>query len=291
MSLKVTRAILLYNPAAGRFPLSRRRIVRILEKLHGMGIPAEAMATPPPGNGRGLDLEGCDLLIVCGGDGTLHDLIPEILRRKPLLAILPCGTANVLARELGIPRTTERALEVIRTGKSRRIYLGRAGDRLFHLMAGVGVDAFVISQVGRRLKRVLGVGAYWLAGFRSFWQFPLKPFRVELDGETHEATFALVSKSRFYGGNLQLTPNASLFEDRLDVCLFQSTRRLRFVRYLWGILSGSHLGYPDVLYRKTSRVSICPEQPVGVQMDGELAGWAPIEFAAGGDSLEVLVPY
>ena len=119
---------------------------------------------------------------------------------------------------------------------------------------------------------------------------PLNPFQVQFEGETHSATFALVSKSRHYGGNLLLTPQASVFEDRLDVCLFQSQNRFRYLRYLTGILAGTHLAYPDVVHRKTRRVTITSDRPVPVQMDGEPAGCTPCEFTADGESLLVLAP-
>lgn len=285
----MSKATLLYNPAAGRRPLSLRRLNRVLELLHGMGVAADAVATKPRGCMTPLDLGGKDLLIVWGGDGSIHDAIPEAVKWRVPLAVLPAGTANVLAREIGIPRVPERALRLIAAGKTRRLRLGRGCDEYFHLMAGVGPDGHVIRNNPGPLKKTLGVGSYWLAGLRAFRNLPLKPFEALLDGGSHRATFAVVSKSRYYGGHLLVAPQASVFDGLLDVCLFQATDRWSFLRYLYGAFNGKHVRFPDVVYRRTERVEVLGDETIPIQMDGDVVGHLPMAFTCE-DGIEVFAP-
>jgi len=287
----MSNALLLYNPAAGRFPLSEKRLKALLRNLYRYGIRAETAITQPSQDvSAGLNLENKDLLIVYGGDGTLHKVIPEAVRWKIPVALLPAGTTNVLARELGIPRDPERALSLVPRRKLQKIHLGWAKGRYFHLMAGIGFDGEVISRTGQHMKKALGMGAYWLAAQVALLKYPMTPFELSWEGEVHQGTFAVIGNARNYGGELHFTPKASVQENCLDVCLFTSRKRWRYLLYLWGVLSGRHLRYPDVLYRKVQHVKVSSDRPVHIQMDGELIGQTPMEFSSSSETMEVLVP-
>jgi diacylglycerol kinase family enzyme len=157
-------------------------------------------------------------------------------------------------------------------------------------MAGVGADAFIIDRVGPTLKRFLGVAAYWITGITKFWSYPMQPFRVKIGDQSYAATFAVISNSRYYGGHLLVTPHASVFEDSLDVCLFNSGNHLRFLAYLWGSLKGKHLQYPDVVYKKTRALEVVGDRNIHVQLDGELVGFLPTKFSTSESHLQVVVP-
>jgi len=309
----VSTALFLYNPAAGRFPLSEKRLKALLRTLYDYGIRAETAITQPSQE-TSLNLENKDLLIVYGGDGTLHEAIPEAVKWQVPVALLPAGTTNVLARELGIPRDPERALSLVPRRKLLKIHLGwgdrrKSGTgtqgpvpdflspisppqsgRYFHLMAGIGFDGEVISRTGQNLKKALGMVAYWLLAHVSLLKYPMTLFELTLEGEVHQGTFAVIGNARNYGGELHLTPKASVQENCLDVCLFTSRQRWRYLLYLWGVLSGRHLRYPDVLYRKVQHLKVSSDRPVPIQMDGELIGQSPMEFSSSSEGLEVVVP-
>ncbi len=298
----MSTALLLYNPAAGRFPLSEKRLKTLLRTLYDYGIRAETAITQPSQE-TSLNLENKDLLIVYGGDGTLHEAIPEAVKWQVPVALLPAGTTNVLARELGIPRDPERALSLVLQRKLQKIHLGEGGRgqalgglpptsqrRYFHLMAGIGFDGDVISRTGQHLKKALGMAAYWLVAHVSLLKYPMTPFELSLEGEVHQGTFAVIGNARSYGGELHLTPKASVQENCLDVCLFTSQQRWRYLLYLWGVLSGRHLRYPDVLYRKVQHLKVSSDRPVPIQMDGELIGQSPMEFSSSSEGLQVVVP-
>ncbi len=289
----MSTALLLYNPAAGRFPLSEKRLKALLKTLYDCGIRAETAITQPSQE-ISLNLENKDLLIVYGGDGTLHEAIPEAVKWQVPIALLPAGTTNVLARELGIPRDPERAISLVAQRKLKKIHLGQTSlggkRRYFHLMAGIGFDADVISRTDQRLKKALGMAAYWLVAHVSLLKYPMTLFELSLEGEVHQGTFAVIGNARKYGGELHLTPKASVQENCLDVCLFTSQQRWRYLLYLWGVLSGRHLRYPDVLYRKVQHLKVSSDCPVPIQLDGELIGQSPLDFSSSSESLLMVVP-
>lgn len=289
----MSTALFLYNPAAGRFPLSEMRLKALLKTLYDYGIRVETAITQPSQE-TSLNLENKDLLIVYGGDGTLHEAIPEAVKWQVPIALLPAGTTNVLARELGIPRDPERAISLVAQRKLKKIHLGQTSlggkRRYFHLMAGIGFDADVISRTDQRLKKALGMAAYWLVAHVSLLKYPMTLFELSLEGEVHQGTFAVIGNARKYGGELHLTPKASVQENCLDVCLFTSQQRWRYLLYLWGVLSGRHLRYPDVLYRKVRHLKVSSDCPVPIQLDGELIGQSPLDFSSSSEGLLMVVP-
>ncbi|MEE8348824.1 MAG: diacylglycerol kinase family protein [Acidobacteriota bacterium] len=284
-------AVFLYNPAAGRFPLSERRRKALLEYLYCNGIRCDVASSHPSREpSTWLNLEHKDLLIVYGGDGTLHQVMSEVVKWKVPVALLPAGTTNVLARELKIPRDPERALSLVVRRNFKRIYLGQGNGEYFHLMAGVGLDGDAISRITHTLKQAMGMGAYYLATAISLMKYPMRSFEVDLEGEIHQGTFAVIGNTRSYGGHLLVTPEASLEENSLDVCLFKGSGRGRYLAYVLGTISGRHIHFPDVLYRRVRHLSITADSSIPVQMDGDLVGHGSIEFSSYGEGIEVAVP-
>ena len=174
--------------------------------------------------------------------------------------------------------------------KLKRIYLGQGAGEYFHLMAGVGLDGDAIARIQSPLKQALGMSAYYLATAISLLKYPMRPFDVDLEGETHRGTFAVIGNTRNYGGHLLITPEASLEENSLDVCLFTGSGRVRYLAYVFGAISGRHIHYPDVLYRKVRHLSITADPSIPIQMDGDLVGHGSIEFSSYGEGIEVVVP-
>ena len=285
-------ALFFYNPSSGRVRLSPKRRKKLIESIHALGLEVTSLCSSPvPGTLSCDHLENQDLIIVYGGDGTIHEVVKPALDRQLPVAILPAGTANVLARELSIPRDPARALRLLRSGRRTRIRLGKSGQNYFHLMAGVGLDSHIIDQTSPGLKRRFGVGSYWLAGLRAFRNIPLRPFEIYLDDRPVEATFAVISNSRYYGGHLLLAPAADVTEDCLDVCLFTSRDRSRYLTYLMRALTGKHVDLSDVHYLKAKQIRVRGEASIPVQMDGEVIGTLPMDFEVARRSVEVFVPH
>jgi YegS/Rv2252/BmrU family lipid kinase len=233
---------------------------------------------------------GSDLIIVSGGDGTINEVISGMAKSTVPLLVIPAGTANVLAKEIGLPRSLAKSTELIKTGRIRRISLGKVDRRYFVLMAGIGVDAGTIAAVNQKLKRWLGEGSFWIAGFKQLFQYDFPSFRLIIDGKAEYATFAVISKAKNYGGPFQITTQADLFSDQFDVCLFQSRNRWRYLSYLWYLTWGKHASLSDVKYLKSRTVEVFGSSDIQVQVDGELIATLPQKFTIETDALSLIVP-
>lgn len=287
-------AVLIHNPGSGQRRDRFHSITRMVDALRGRGVTVNPQVTTGPADATRLTagaLEArADLVIVHGGDGTVNEAMQVLVGTSTPLAVWPGGTSNVLARELDLPGGIDLLADVIAAERTRRVSVGRAGERYFLLMAGVGLDADVVRAVHPGLKRLTGEGAYWMAGLRQLTDWNPMHFLVETEDGQHSATFAVVANAASYGGGLRFAPEARMDDDLLDVCLFDSTQRHRFARYLAAAFTGSHLGMPGVTYLKTRRATVHGDASRFVQVDGELLGPLPVTFECVPDALSLVVP-
>lgn len=293
-------AILISNPKTGRYASRRLRpIEQTVSQLKSLGIDVELKLTTRPHEATELAARaarnGSSDVFVAGGDGTINEVIQGVAGTKARLAIIPRGTANVLARELGLPLDEQEAAAVAARGKSRRIHLGLAIDettqvsRHFALMAGIGLDASIVRHVRPRLKKRIGKGAFWISGLSHLASWSPHPFTLEIDGRQYSATFAAIGKAPRYGGDLAITPGARLDEPEFEVCIIETSNRFRYLRLLsYALRSGMPRNNAAVRFVKTACVRAYGDAPV--QIDGELIGTLPMRFEIAPDSLEVIVP-
>ncbi len=262
----------------------------------------DLLATSGPGDASRLAREavaaGCDLIAASGGDGTINEVIGGIAGSEATLLALPAGTSNVLAGLADLPTRPDLAAALLPELAPFEVPLGRvrtegdgAAERLFLLMCGVGVDAGIIYHLDTRLKAYLGEGAYWLGSLDQLHR-KLEPFGIRIDGKSHEATFALISKSRFYGGGLMITPNAELLAEEFEVAIFHGRSPLRYVAYLAQLAARRLDSFPDVTFCRSERIELSPldTSPVYLEVDGELAGRVPAVVEIAPQTLKLLLP-
>lgn len=293
-------AILISNPKTGRYASRRLRpIQETVSHLKSLGVDVELKLTTRPHEATEIAARaarnGSSDVIVAGGDGTINEAIQGLAGMKARLGIIPRGTANVLARELGLPLDEQEAARVAARGNSRRIHLGLAIDetnqvsRHFALMAGIGLDASIVRHVRPRLKKRIGKGAFWISGLSHLASWSPHPFKLEIDGREYTATFAAIGKAPRYGGDLSITPGARLDEPEFEVCIIQTSNRLRYLRLLsYAIRAGMPRDNPAVRFIKTDKVRAFGNSHV--QVDGEVIGSLPMRFEIAPHSLEVIVP-
>ena len=239
--------------------------------------------------------EDADLVLAAGGDGTINEVVNGMAGSRVPLGILPGGTANVLAVELGLGTRIDRVARMLRHCLPERIALGRLyaqglSPRYFLLMAGAGLDAQVVKRVRPGLKSAVGKGAYWVAGFSQLGQ-KLPEFEVAMNGRRFRAGFALASRVRNYGGDLELARNASLMAPEFEVVLFEGTNPFRYLKYLGGAALGSVEGIAGVTVLRTQEVEfLATDSPVYVQVDGELMGHLPARAEIVPNALTLLAP-
>ncbi|MGA8183328.1 MAG: diacylglycerol kinase family protein [Terriglobia bacterium] len=299
-------AVLISNPLAGvRSERRSRQVHEAVAALRSAGIAVDCRATSCPGDGRQLAREavqnGCDLVIVCGGDGTINEVINGLAPGRVPLAILPGGTANIVAKELGLPGHIVKAARQLPSWRPCRIPLGRANweetgsvrQRFFLAVAGVGFDARIISQLNMGAKLRMGVVAYAWEAVRQVFRYSFPSFQFSMDGSTVSATFAVIQRSRRYAGWLKLARRHSIREPDFSCCMFEGSGPGRYFRYALGILTQTHQRLGDVRFLNGSSVHCRSEQagdPIFFEVDGELAGRIPVTFEVVPDALTLLAP-
>lgn len=282
----------IYNPVAG--PKAVNRLARIRELLSASSTPFEIRETAGPGDAVLLAREaahaGISTVLAVGGDGTINEAANGLAGSGTRLAVVPHGTGNVFADEVGLPRTVEGCLALLSGGETVEIRLARAGERYFLLLASAGFDAEVVERMEPRRKNTLGIGAYYLAGMRhllreqpTLWMdFPGK--------ERVEAQSVLVFRGRMYGGGVTMIPNGSLLKNTLHVVALRKAGRWPIVRFALTAMRGKALSSRDILHRETEAVLVRSRIPSAAQVDGDYLGALPVRFEMTDVPLRLVVP-
>jgi diacylglycerol kinase family enzyme len=294
---------LIYNPCAGGLRGRGARLVgRVLAALHDGGHRATAFPTDGPGSAGDIAKArihaGADLILALGGDGTLNEILPGIVHSGVPAGIVPAGTANVLARELGLGTDTLRVVRRLSELEPRRIALGllRAepgqNERYFALMTGVGFDAHIVYRLNLGLKSKMGEIAYFLAAARQFGR-TLEQFEVEVDGIRRRCSFALATRVRNYAGHLEIAQKASLVKDDFEVVLFEGNSTWRhYLKYMTAILTGRTSSIQGISFARAKKLTLlaADDPRVYVQVDGEYAGRLPATVEIVPGALSLLMP-
>ena len=290
-------ALLLTNPNAGRLrgPAGIARIERALtqaglsvERVHARDAASVSAALHAALAGRDPTETR---VVVAGGDGSIRAALPAVMGTPFPLAILPVGTVNVLARELGLPRSLSAAAQVAASGHVRAIDLGLANGRPFALMAGLGFDAAVVHSVAPQLKNLVGAFAYVARGLALLARYRPSHFRIIADGETIEAEawLAVVTNVPRYSHRWRLSPAAEMDDGWLDLCLFQSSSPREMAGQVVAVLQDRHADHPQVRHLRARRFRFDCEPPVCVQLDGDPEGMTPLEIEVAEGALSVIV--
>ncbi len=269
------RVLIIVNPASHN-ALKEKHRDQINEWLEANGWTVEWAETQAAGEATEIAAEaasrGVPLVLVSGGDGTLNEVINGLARSETTVGIIPTGTVNLWARELGIKRKQPvAAVEQAVTGERRRVDLGRAGDRYFLSMASYGIDAAVTAGVSHRLKGIVGASAYAIASFREALRYRSNKYTLELDGDrrTMRVVLVVASNTTEYAGITQITPEAIVNDGLLDVRIFEGHGRRHLALHALRVLLGLHKRAKRVHFRRVRRMSIEGEPPLPVQLDGD----------------------
>lgn len=305
MKLNAPKSMLLIvNPTAGR---RRRGLVdAVIGLVRAEGWAVDVVETAAAGDARRLaatcDASRYSVIAVAGGDGTINEVVNGLAGRPdaPAVGIVPLGTANVLAHELGLGFSAAALAQTMVAGRALLVQPGEAihgaGTRCFSLMAGAGFDAKVVAGVSAPLKRRLGRAAYvWRSLVEARRYRPVR-YRVEIDGLSYEASSVIVTRSRHYAGPYVVAPMAALGEPLLHVCLFERWGRSHTFRYGLALLLGRlprMAGYRVVTGRNV-KVSVLNDagepgdQPV--QIDGDNALTLPVSIGLSSGAVRLLQP-
>jgi YegS/Rv2252/BmrU family lipid kinase len=286
----MTRIFVIFNPAARGEKSQRLR--HFLERKAGNDVtlaPTQRAGEAQTLAARAV-ADGYSAVAAAGGDGTVNEVINGIGTSGVPLGILPLGTVNVFALELGIPRDLGAAWAVMYTGQTRLIDLAHAqsgsGGRFFAQLAGVGFDARAVRAANWELKKKIGPLAYVWAGLKVLHERPAD-VEVAADGRTAHGVAVFVGNGRYYGGRFRLFPQARLDDGLLDVCVFERAGYLDVLRYGQGILRATHPQMRGVHHFQASTLACRGATPF--ELDGEDAGDAPVTFSVKPRALRVIV--
>ncbi|MEX0891429.1 MAG: diacylglycerol kinase family protein [Gemmatimonadota bacterium] len=297
------RICVLLNPAAGQDEPERLR--RLLGgAFAARGAAIDILATERAGHAAELAARAAALgyraVCVVGGDGTVAEAATGLAGTAVPLAVVPRGTANQVAQNLGIPLGVEAAVEVAVHGEAIPIDLGMVGERSFALVAGAGFDAAVMASATRELKERWGFGAYVYAAVKEALSATPVPFHLVVDGramDVEAVTVMVANVGELFTAWLPLrlplcpAPAREAWQDGLlDVVVLSPRRPVELARVLWRVTNRHFEGDDRVLHFQAREVTITTEQPVPVQIDGDAAGTTPMTASVRRGALRVLVP-
>jgi diacylglycerol kinase (ATP) len=288
-------ALLLVNPVAGG-GYGGRTAGRVVGLLKAQGLRFDYQLTRFPRHASQLTLAavnaGCQRIIVCGGDGTVNEVVNGLKNRRVSLGIIPCGRGNDWARYLGIPADLEAASYVCAKGTLAELDVAQIGERYYCSIASVGLAAEVNKLANKEEYARKGKAAYLRALWQMLPRFKSYQLRVEYDTGVYEgqALLVAVGNSAYFGGGLRITPKALADDGLLDICIVEAVGRLRFLRSFPAVFRGTHLRYGFVKYMRSRRIRITAASPLDVFADGEFIQQLPATISVHPRALRVTVP-
>jgi YegS/Rv2252/BmrU family lipid kinase len=303
-------AVLLYNPLSGRSSIQQVQAAR--DALRAGGVGAEAVATRAPGSAgeqaREAVASGCDTIFACGGDGTVHEVLQGLIGSSAALGVIPLGTANALAADLGLPRNAALAAERALSFHATPISVGAveyqskegSASRYFIVAAGAGPDAHLMYKLNPQLKRRFGMSAYythatWVWATHTYPRFRIDFFDINAGRQrTESVTQLLAIRIGVFGGLLyQLAPGASLARDDFRLVLFKTASRVRYLAYVLRCMARGFWKIPGVELVNAREVTCSAAEtrrPIYVEADGELLGSVPARMWLHPAAVNLLMP-
>jgi diacylglycerol kinase (ATP) len=315
------KAALLYNPDSGGSSQRRKKeLESVLAMLRGNGVEAELIPTESRDHAedetrQAID-SGCDTIFACGGDGTVHSVAQVLATTQIQLAILPMGTANALAHDIGLPLTIAGAATAALKGVPRRVAVGRVdysnlegrpASRYFVVAAGIGVDAHLFYKLHAGTKRRLGMAAYYAKAWNLWLTYAMNRFVADYletgssEAKRAEVTELMAVRICNFGGVLQeLAPGASLDRNDLRLVFCRTASRFSYLMYVtrgllrlrWNV-PGIDLAYSAKVkcdYTAARGGGSATRRNIYIEADGELLGTLPAEISIVPDALTLLVP-
>ncbi len=287
---------LLFNPHA-RSQKGRRAMRFLMSNAKDFVLYATRDAEDARDLAAKFAADGEPVVLAAGGDGTLNAVIQGLVGTRTALGVLPAGTMNVFAREMGIPipnlqsSNLEKALEVIKGGYITNVDLFKANGKPFVQMAGVGFDAQVIEDTSLESKKIFGPLAYLMSAVKLLGDNPPKMKIILSDGTEAEGVAVLAGNGELYGGQVRLFPKADNTDGLLDILIFKETGYKFVLDSLKGLVGLLDLVDSSVEYLQSDSFTVVSDRDVPIEVDGEYLGRATkVEFSSTGSKLSVLSP-
>lgn len=286
------RLLIILNRRAAQRRMDRYQAV--LAELDAAGCDFQVKETQAAGDAARFaaeaDLTEIDVIAIAGGDGTINDAINGFLPQSPPLGLIPLGTANVLAHEVGLATDPKAIAATLVGGRPVPVVPGLVNGHRFMMMASIGFDAHVVSGVSRPLKQRIGKVVY---AFEALWQlvrYPCPHLDLEIDGQPVTAATVVISRGRLYGGRFLMAPQASLEKTELFVSIFRRRGRLAMAGYSVALPLGLLNRWKLVSHRSAQTLSVRGRTGDPVQADGDVTGYLPAEVGLAAFPVTILTP-
>ena len=282
------------NPVAGG-GRGRRMAEALQDYLRGKVGEVELVLTKQAGdNEPEAARPGADIVVAVGGDGSINEVVNGLRESEAALAILPAGTANVVARELGIPTDPEAVGAMICDGHFRDMDAGVRDGRRFMLGAGAGLDAAIAESVSQQRGRKSSLSKWVGPSIKTILRYSFPAFRVVADDEVicEAGQYAIIGNCRYSAGVFPATPEAKIDDGLLDICILQNLNPLRLIGLLPSVRTGRHIRRKDVIYRQFRSLELSPvsDERVPFQVDGDPGGQLPVSVCVEPKAVRVIAP-
>jgi len=286
----VSNTVVILNPAA-RSEKAKRWRARVESVARGCIICATSRAGEAETLARHAAQEGFEKIVAAGGDGTINEVVNGLAGSNAALGLLPIGTMNVFATELGLPaHDLKLCWNIIQGENTRLVDLPSANGKYFVQLAGVGLDAQVVKETSLTLKRNFGPLSYLISAAQIAARQPPRLFLESENSSIKEGSFVLVGNGRLYGGPFPFFKHAIIDDGLFDVIVFKQLGYLEIIKYLQDVVFSSEIRVPEIEYFQTRRLRVTSDSEVPVELDGELVGSCPVEFQVRERTLRVLAP-
>jgi diacylglycerol kinase (ATP) len=285
----VTDTIVILNPTAG----SPEHVRSWQERVESLAGDCPVRLTSHSGDAEALARraikEGFTRIVAAGGDGTVNQVANGIAGSSAALGVLPMGTINVFAMELGLPlHSLQLCWEIVAGANVRLVDLPSANGKCFVQLAGVGLDAQVVKETSVAFKRSFGPLSYLISAAQIAARQPPRLFIESENSPVEEGSFVLIGNGRLYGGPFPFFKQAAIDDGLFDVVVFKRLGYLEIIKYLQDVVFSSDINVPEIEYFQTRQLRITSEQDVPLELDGELAGSCPVDFQIRERELRVL---
>ena len=289
------KTLIVANPISGS-GRGMRFAERARELLTANQVSVDIRHTSARGEAEVFAWEAVDAgyacVAVCGGDGTLHEVVNALAGTEVALGILPCGRGNDFARAMSIPAEPESAAAILLRGHTRQFDLGKVNERYFATVVTLGFDSEVARLVYDGAVPFKGTAAYLWGVIRMLRIYNGVGLRMTGDFGTINQTVLLAAtgNTSTYGGGIKIAPNASPTDGELDICLVRMMSAGRILRVFPRVFWGGHLDHPSVFSYRTGSLRLETDQPVVLFADGEPVGETPAVITAVPGALRVMAP-
>lgn len=295
----MVRGVAIVNPKSGR-GMGSKRLPQLKREIERRGLSIDVVETVRPRHAtelaRQATADGADLVLACGGDGTLNEVVNGLVGSAAAFAPVPFGTGNDFCRTVGVGVDWLRALDAVSEGRTIPIDVGLCtseGDSTHFInVAGCGFDVDVAVRINQGIRILRGTAAYIAGVLGAFATYKAEWMSIEVDGVAFddEVMLCAIANATSYGGSMRIAPDARIDDGYFDVVVVRRTSKLEFLSAFPRVFKGTHLGHPKVSSRRGRIVRLQTREPRPMLVDGELFGSTPIEISLLPNALRCVVP-